>query len=108
MARSPSSPLPVADISVNEVSGRSVVLNLLTSLRPGQWTKNLLVFAGLVFGRRLFDVTAVAKAAAGFAIFCTLSSVEYLLNDVVDRQSDRRHPLEAQRPIASGALAVPT
>ena len=108
MARSTFSPLPVADTSVNEVSGRPVVLNLLTSLRPGQWTKNLLVFAGLVFGRRLFDLTAVAGAAAAFAIFCALSGVVYLINDVVDRESDRRHPLKAQRPIASGALAVPT
>jgi MprA protease rhombosortase-interaction domain-containing protein len=52
MARSTFSPLPVADISVNEVLGRPVVLNLLTSRRPGQWTNNLLVFAGLLFGRR--------------------------------------------------------
>jgi hypothetical protein len=48
MARSTFSPLPVADTSVNEVSGRSVIQNLLTSLRPGQWTKHLLVFAGLL------------------------------------------------------------
>jgi MprA protease rhombosortase-interaction domain-containing protein len=52
MARSTLSPLPVADTSVNEVSGRPVVLNLLTSQRSGQWTNNLLVFAGLLFGRR--------------------------------------------------------
>ena len=52
MARSTFSPLPVADTSVNEISGRPVVLNLLTSQRPGQWTKNLLVVAGLLFGRR--------------------------------------------------------
>ena len=52
MARSTFFPLLVADTSVNEVSGRSVVLNLLTSQRPGQWAKNLLVFAGLLFGRR--------------------------------------------------------
>jgi 4-hydroxybenzoate polyprenyltransferase len=106
MARSTISPLPVADASVNEVSGRPVVQNLLTSVRPGQWTKNLLVFAGLVFGHRLFDLTAVADAPAAFAIFCPLSGVVYLLNDVVDRESDRRHPLKAQRPIASGALCT--
>jgi hypothetical protein len=75
MARSTFSPLPVADTSVNEVSGRPVISNLLTSLRPGQWTKNLLVFAALVFGRRLFDPTAVAEAIAAFAIFCVLACV---------------------------------
>lgn len=108
MARSTFSPLPVAEPSVNEVSGRPVVLNLLISLRPGQWTKNLLVFAGLVFGHRLLDPTAVGQAIAAFAIFCALSGVVYLINDVVDRESDRRHPLKAQRPIASGALALRT
>jgi len=107
MARSTFSPLPVAEPSANEVSGRPVVLNLLISLRPGQWTKNLLVFAGLLFGRRLFDRTAVGEATAAFAIFCALSGVVYLINDVVDRESDRRHPLKAERPIASGALALP-
>ena len=108
MARSISSPPPAADTSVNEVSGRPVVLNLLISLRPAQWTKNLLVFAGLLFGRRLLDRTAVARAMAAFALFCALSGVVYLINDLVDRESDRRHPLKARRPIASGALALPT
>ena len=81
--------------------------NLLTSLRPGQWTKNLLVFAGLLFGRQLFDPVGCREAVAAFAIFCALSGVVYLVNDIVDRDSDRRHPLKARRPIASGALSVP-
>lgn len=85
---------------------RAGLLNLLVALRPGQWTKNLLVFAGLIFGRRLFDATAVFRAGAAFVMFCGLSSVIYLLNDVVDRKSDRLHPLKARRPIASGALSV--
>jgi 4-hydroxybenzoate polyprenyltransferase len=76
-------------------------------LRPGQWTKNLLVFAGLLFGRRLFDPSAVGRAVAAFAIFCLLSGVVYLVNDITDRDSDRRHPLKARRAIASGALSVP-
>jgi len=98
MARSLS--YPVAD------SGRSVALSLLLALRPNQWTKNLLVFAGLLFGLRLFDPGAVADAMAAFAIFCGLSSVIYLVNDIFDRESDRAHPLKASRPIASGALPV--
>jgi len=107
MARSPSSPVAIPGTTASAAPGRPVVLNLLTSLRPGQWTKNLLVFAGLVFGQRLFDRTAVADAAGAFAIFCGLSGAVYLVNDIADRESDRRHPLKALRPIASGALPVP-
>jgi 4-hydroxybenzoate polyprenyltransferase len=79
-----------------------------SSLRPGQWTKNLLVFAGLVFGGRLLDAEAVGAAAIAFAVFCALSSAGYLFNDVRDRDADRRHPLKQSRPIASGQLSMPT
>jgi 4-hydroxybenzoate polyprenyltransferase len=108
MARSTSSSLAMPGTSKDEVSGRPVLLNLLLSLRPGQWTKNLLVFAGLLFGRQLFVPAAVGRAVAAFAIFCALSGVVYLINDVIDRERDRRHPLKSRRPIASGALAVGT
>jgi len=81
--------------------------NLIISLRPGQWAKNLLVFAGLLFGLRLTDPAAGARAAAAFTIFCALSGAVYLINDVLDRESDRQHPHKASRPIASGALPVP-
>jgi len=107
MARTTSSPSVASPgTSVNEVSGRPIGLHLLTSLRPAQWTKNLLVFAGLLFGRRLFDAGAVMAALAAFGVFCLLSGVVYILNDISDRESDRRHPLKARRPIASGALPV--
>ena len=111
MARSTSSSvgdLAVAGASSSGASGRSSVLNLLITLRPGQWTKNLLVFAGVLFGRRLFEPPAVAAAVAAFIIFCALSGVVYLVNDISDRTSDRLHPLKATRPIASGALPVRT
>jgi 4-hydroxybenzoate polyprenyltransferase len=81
---------------------------LLSSLRPEQWTKNLVVFAALVFSRRLLDPAAVALALAAFLIFCALSGAVYLVNDVSDRESDRLHPLKSRRPIASGALPVGT
>ena len=71
---------------------RSVGLNLLVSLRPGQWTKNLFVFAGLVFGKRLLDPVAALQATTAFAIFCALSGDVYLLNDVADRPTATRHP----------------
>lgn len=85
--------------------GRSVAANLLYSLRPGQWTKNLFVFAGLLFSRHLLDPVAVARSSGAFVIFCALSGVVYLINDVADRTSDARHPVKARRPIASGAIS---
>ena len=81
---------------------------IATSLRPEQWTKNLLLFAGLVFGGRLLDSAAALAAGAAFGIFCVLSGAVYLFNDVWDRDADRRHPLKQHRPIASGALAPST
>jgi len=83
-------------------------VSVLHSLRPEQWTKNLLVFAALLFARRLFDPAAVLQALAAFAIFCGLSGAVYLLNDVSDRESDRQHPVKRHRPIAAGHVSAPT
>lgn len=85
---------------------RSLVPGLVRSLRPGQWTKNLLVFAPLLFAVRLFDLHSVLRATAGFAVFCALSSVVYLINDVMDREGDRQHPIKRMRPIAAGIVPV--
>ena len=106
MARSSSSPVTIPGASIPRAPGHSSVFQLLISLRPGQWTKNLLVFAGLLFGRQLFNPAAVGEALGAFAIFCALSGVVYLVNDILDRENDRLHPLKALRPIASGALTV--
>ncbi|HEY2906768.1 MAG TPA: decaprenyl-phosphate phosphoribosyltransferase [Vicinamibacterales bacterium] len=99
--------MAVSDTSASGVSERSVALNLLLSTRPSQWTKNLLVFAGVLFGLRLFEVRAVGDAVAAFAIFCALSGSVYILNDIADRDADRQHPLKRRRPIASGAVSLP-
>ena len=107
MARSTATPVAASGTVNPAVPGRSPALQLLLSLRPAQWSKNLLVFAGLIFGHKLFDAAAVADAVAAFAVFCALSGVVYLVNDIADRDSDRQHPLKAHRPIASGALSVP-
>jgi len=113
MARSTLSSSAVAPgTAVHPVPGRPIALNLLLSLRPGQWTKNLFVFAGLLFGnaslgRGLFDPQSLQHAVAAFAIFCGLSGVIYVVNDVMDREADRLHPVKSRRPIASGALPVP-
>jgi 4-hydroxybenzoate polyprenyltransferase len=87
-------------------SGRPVAVSLLRSLRPSQWTKNLIVFAGLIFGQRLLDPQAVLTSVLAFIVFCALSSVVYLINDVADRAADRQHPLKRNRPIASGEVSV--
>jgi len=85
-------------------AARPLAVSLLVSLRPHQWTKNLIVFAALIFGRRLEDPDAVLRAIAAFAVFCALSGAVYLVNDVVDREADRRHPAKARRPVAAGEL----
>jgi 4-hydroxybenzoate polyprenyltransferase len=90
------------------VETRSAVANLIISLRPDQWTKNLIVFAALIFAVKLLDPAALALASAAFLIFCVLSGCVYLMNDVSDREADRRHPLKRWRPIASGALGAGT
>ena len=82
--------------------GRLGISGVVLSLRPEQWTKNLIVFAALIFGQRLFDPAAVGRSLAAFFIFCALSGVVYLLNDVSDREADRLHPLKRRRPIAAG------
>ena len=82
-----------------------MVVAVLTSIRPRQWVKNLFVFAGVIFSHRLFSVDA-GRALAAFAIFCALSGVIDLLNDVADRERDRAHPKKRFRPVASGALSV--
>jgi len=79
--------------------------SLVRTLRPEQWTKNLIVFAALLFGQKLLDVEAVARTVAAFAVFCVLSGVVYLVNDLFDQEADRFHPTKRFRPIASGELS---
>jgi len=93
-------------VDTQPVSARPLAVSLVLSLRPSQWTKNLFVFAALLFGQRLLDPTAVLQAITAFVIFCALSGAVYLLNDVADREADRRHPVKMYRPIASGELPV--
>jgi 4-hydroxybenzoate polyprenyltransferase len=81
-----------------------VLIDLLTSLRPWQWTKNLLVFAGLIFSQSLHHPALVARAVLAFLIFCALSGSVYLINDVLDAERDRSHPQKRLRPVASGRL----
>jgi 4-hydroxybenzoate polyprenyltransferase len=81
---------------------------LIRSLRLSQWTKNLFVLAPLVFGSRLGDPAAVLRALLALVAFGCAASAVYLVNDLRDREEDRRHPLKRLRPLAAGTLKVPT
>lgn len=81
---------------------------LLVALRPQEWIKNLLVFAGLLFSGQLDEGDQVLAATLTFIAFCGISSAGYLLNDLLDREHDRRHPEKSRRPIASGVVAPGT
>ena len=108
MARSTQPHVDMREAGATDVSRRSSALSLLASLRPEQWTKNLIVFAALIFAQRLLDLEAVGLSMAAFAVFCVLSGVVYLVNDLLDRDADRQHPVKQRRPIASGALSPGT
>jgi 4-hydroxybenzoate polyprenyltransferase len=82
----------------------SLIVALLTGLRPLDWIKNLFVLAPLLFSGHLFTSELVSKSLLGFILFCILSSGAYLFNDLMDREDDRHHPAKALRPIASGQL----
>lgn len=80
---------------------------LLAAMRPHQWVKNAFVIAPLVFAEQALHWGTVLKAALAFAVFSTLSGCVYLLNDLMDVEQDRRHPVKCKRPIASGTLPIP-
>jgi 4-hydroxybenzoate polyprenyltransferase len=82
-----------------------VIAALVLSLRPRQWTKNLLVFAGLIFSENVHRPALLGRVTVGFVLFCLLSGGVYLINDVLDAERDRRHPQKRQRPVASGRLS---
>lgn len=79
---------------------------LFKSLRPVQWVKNVFVLAPIVFAERLADPELLVSAILAFATFCLAASCIYLINDLGDREDDRRHPLKKHRPIAAGDLSV--
>lgn len=75
-------------------------------MRPKQWSKNVLVFAGLLFAKDFIIAFKIIESLLAFVLFCFASSSAYLLNDVIDRKSDAQHPQKRRRPIASGKLPV--
>jgi 4-hydroxybenzoate polyprenyltransferase len=87
---------------------RSRTRAVLASLRPRQWSKNLLLFAGIVFAAKLGDATRWAEAIAVFLAYCAASSSAYLINDLRDAEQDRLHPIKRYRPIARRELSAET
>ena len=82
------------------------IRGLLVEMRPSEWTKNLLVFSGVIFSRSLTDINNLWISLLGFAIFCAASSGVYLFNDLCDLQADREHPVKRNRPLASGSVNI--
>ena len=82
----------------------SIFYNVLISMRPLQWTKNVFVFAGLIFSRSFFDIEAILKTIYAFFLFSAVSGAMYIINDVIDKERDAIHPLKCKRPVASGKL----
>ena len=85
-----------------------MVKDLFISLRPKQWTKNVVVFAGLFFAGDVWKTSKLALALLTFGLFCLTSSSGYLLNDIFDREKDRLHPHKQLRPIAAGRISIKT
>ena len=79
-------------------------LYLLKAMRPHQWTKNLLLFAGVLFSKHLFEFEKLLIASGAFVVFCLVAGGIYIFNDLLDLEQDRRHPLKRGRPLASGTL----
>src|SRR5262245_11190504 len=69
-----------------------VLVGLLRSMRPHQWTKNVFVFAALIFAQKFDRLDDILRATAAFGLFCALSGAVYIINDLVDREKDRAHP----------------
>jgi 4-hydroxybenzoate polyprenyltransferase len=87
-------------------SRASVLAGIVVSMRPRQWIKNLVVFAALVFAKKLTFLPSLERSAAAFGLFCFASGAVYIINDLFDADRDRKHPLKARRPIASKALGT--
>lgn len=96
--------LPARATNNSRLKSRTLPQALLSSVRPKQWTKNLLLFLALIFARTLTDPSLVLLAGLAFVDFCLLAGATYLVNDLVDLEQDREHPIKRFRPIASGQL----
>jgi len=81
---------------------------ILKTMRPRQWPKNIFLLAGLVFDGQLTNPRALSITLVGLALFCLVSSLVYIINDLTDIETDRLHPTKQKRPLASGQLSKKT
>jgi 4-hydroxybenzoate polyprenyltransferase len=79
---------------------------IIISLRPKQWSKNLFLFAGILFSQQISEQPLLLKVTFAFFLFCLLTGGAYLVNDVIDKESDSKNPLKNRRPVASDQLSV--
>ncbi|MGH9869367.1 MAG: decaprenyl-phosphate phosphoribosyltransferase [Candidatus Polarisedimenticolia bacterium] len=106
--------MSIADRDLMSVQGtvdaarvpRSPARAIVALLRPKQWIKNCVIFAALVFSHTLTDPSHLLRSLFAFALFCAVSSAVYVLNDIMDLESDRAHPTKSRRPLAAGELPV--
>ena len=84
----------------------NVAKALLISIRPKQWSKNVILFAAILFSRNILHPGMMLRVAGAFLLFSMMTGATYLMNDIADRERDRQHPEKAARPIASGGLPV--
>jgi 4-hydroxybenzoate polyprenyltransferase len=82
-----------------------VLIALIKTLRPTQWTKNGFVFVPLIFDVKLFKIEPLSRTLIGFVMLCLISGIVYLINDLVDIEKDRQHPTKCNRPLPSGQLS---
>lgn len=97
----------MSDSIAPSTSGRSLLPGILRELRPKQWIKNLLVFAAPAAAGVIDERGELLHTLGAFACFCAAASATYLINDISDVESDRRHPTKRERPIAAGIVPVP-
>lgn len=93
------------NISINKVG--TAIKPFIKTIRPKQWYKNLLIFVGIVFSMNILNLQMWINAILAFIFFCMLSGSEYIINDILDIEKDRKHPTKCKRPIASGELKKP-
>lgn len=105
-----AAPRPVAPAaeSVVRATGPEMLYLLVREMRVRQWSKNLILFAALIFSKNLFDLALLARASVAFGVFCLLSGVVYTFNDLLDIDADRLHETKRHRPLASGRLPART
>jgi 4-hydroxybenzoate polyprenyltransferase len=95
--------MPTGESSAGEIRSTRCPA-LIRLLRPRQWPKNLLVFAAAIFANQIFIVMSASLAALAFVAFCLASSSVYVVNDIMDAEVDRQHPVKRSRPIAAGEV----